>query len=239
MEALVGVRHFTKKGNYMLSFDGQGGLYALGIAEQDRYYSTVDVRGQLYRPAGLPMGWSLSPFYFIKFTEIFVTYLRKPEPELPSSSTHATRSKRYLRRTGWRATRILPYVDDFLLFASSEEEALSLCKRLSSLFGSLVMQRDPTKGFWEPYCQFGGHLGVDHHRLTERFFLRQLHALVGEKWAAGSSDERRHLTLKELKAARLSVESSLSHLAGRNVLLHEDNPAVSHVLVGLTSRSRR
>jgi len=33
------------------------------------------------------------------------------------------------------------------------------------------------------------------------------------------------------------VESFLPHLAGRNVLMHEDNQAVCHILSGLTSRS--
>eukprot|EP00873_Tetraselmis_striata_P029593 jgi/Tetstr1/449857/TSEL_036919.t1 len=53
----------------------------------------------------------------------------------------------------------------------------------------------------------------------------------------GAADERRHITWKELKAARLAVESFLPLLAGRQVLLHEDNQAVCNVLAGLTSRS--
>eukprot|EP00873_Tetraselmis_striata_P018170 jgi/Tetstr1/438434/TSEL_026991.t1 len=53
----------------------------------------------------------------------------------------------------------------------------------------------------------------------------------------GAADERQHITWKELKAVRLAVESFLPHLAGRRVLLHEDNQAVCNVLVGLTSRS--
>jgi hypothetical protein len=36
-------------------------------------------------------------------------------------------------------------------------------------------------------------------------------------------DEHCHITWKELKAVRLSLESFLPQLAGRNVLLHEDN----------------
>eukprot|EP00873_Tetraselmis_striata_P017286 jgi/Tetstr1/437550/TSEL_026222.t1 len=62
METLLGVRPLTKKGDYMLSFDLQDIFYALGIAEADRDYFTVGVRGQLYRLAGLPMGWGLSPY---------------------------------------------------------------------------------------------------------------------------------------------------------------------------------
>eukprot|EP00873_Tetraselmis_striata_P019943 jgi/Tetstr1/440207/TSEL_028559.t1 len=50
-----------------------------------------------------------------------------------------------------------------------------------------------------------------------------------------SADERQHITWKELKAVRLAVESFLPHLAGRGVLLHEDNHTVCHVLSGLSS----
>jgi hypothetical protein len=53
----------------------------------------------------------------------------------------------------------------------------------------------------------------------------------------GPEDERQHITWKEPKAVRLAVLSFLPHLAGRNVLIHEDNKAVCHVLAGLTSRS--
>eukprot|EP00873_Tetraselmis_striata_P027757 jgi/Tetstr1/448021/TSEL_035322.t1 len=340
METLLGVRHLTIMGDYMFSFDLQDGFYALGIAEADRDYFTVDVRGQLYMLAGLPMGWSLSPYYFVTLTHVFITHLRKPEPEPPSSSTQSTRSKRYLRRTRWRGARILPYVDDFLLFSASMEHALHLRQRLASLLDALGLHRNPTKGFWEP-CQFGRHLGVDIdsasgmfyapadklNRLSRqatrligratwnakwlpvrelqslagqaqylflaipaaRFFLRELHSVVGDRWGGhvrmtpqlrrdlqwwtsvpsqsngkpvhrpvetaylhtdsssygwrgvlngrleargfwSSADERQHITWKELKAVRLAVESSLPHLAGRNVLLHEDNQALDPLM---------
>eukprot|EP00873_Tetraselmis_striata_P034787 jgi/Tetstr1/455051/TSEL_041907.t1 len=53
----------------------------------------------------------------------------------------------------------------------------------------------------------------------------------------GAADERQHITWKELKAVRLTVESFLPHLAGRHVLPHEENEAVCSVLAGLASRS--
>jgi hypothetical protein len=46
-----------------------------------------------------------------------------------------------------------------------------------------------------------------------------------------------HITWKELKAVRLAVLMFLPHLAGKNVLLNEDNQAVCYILAGLTSRS--
>eukprot|EP00873_Tetraselmis_striata_P007758 jgi/Tetstr1/428022/TSEL_000167.t1 len=39
---LVGGKHLTRKGDYMFPFDLHDGFYALGIAEQNRDYITVD-----------------------------------------------------------------------------------------------------------------------------------------------------------------------------------------------------
>eukprot|EP00873_Tetraselmis_striata_P012004 jgi/Tetstr1/432268/TSEL_002302.t1 len=123
METLLEVRHLTKKGDYMFSFDLQDGFYGPCIAEADRDYFTVD----------------------------------------------PTRSKRYLMRTRWRGARILPYVDDFLLFSASMEQALHVRQRLASLLDALGLQRNPTKGFWEPR-QFVWHMGVDIDSASGMFY---------------------------------------------------------------------
>eukprot|EP00873_Tetraselmis_striata_P023629 jgi/Tetstr1/443893/TSEL_031845.t1 len=63
--------------------------------------------------------------------------------------------------------------------------------------------------------------------------------LKARAFGAGAEDERQHIIWKELKAVRLAVEFSLPHLiAGRRVVLHEDNQhAVCIVLTGLGPRS--
>eukprot|EP00873_Tetraselmis_striata_P004943 jgi/Tetstr1/425207/TSEL_015668.t1 len=191
------------RGDYMFSFDVQDSFYALGIAEADRDYFTVDVRGHLYMLAGLPMGWSLSPYYFVTLTQVFITHLRKPEPEPPSSSTQPTRSKRYLRRTRWRGARILPYVDDFLLFSVSMEQALHLRQRLASLLDALGLQRNPTKGFWEP-CQLGMHMGVDIDSASGMFYAPadKLNRLSRQAtWLVGRATRNaRWLPVRELQS---------------------------------------
>eukprot|EP00873_Tetraselmis_striata_P013661 jgi/Tetstr1/433925/TSEL_023102.t1 len=92
----MGVRHLTAKGDYMFSFDLQDGFYALGIAPSDRDYFTVNIRGTLYRLCGLPMGWSLSPYYFTTFTMTFVKHLRSPAT--PAAPGNVPRSRRWLRQ---------------------------------------------------------------------------------------------------------------------------------------------
>jgi hypothetical protein len=64
--------------------------------------------------------------------------------------------------------------------------------------------------------------GPEREHLEAREFLR-------------AEDEEHHITGKELKAIRHAIESFLPQVAARNVLLHEDNQAVCHVLTRLTS----
>ena len=92
-------------------------------------------------------------------TLTFVTFLRNPDPEEHITPTNSY-SKTYLTPTRWRGARILPYVDDFLLFASTEEEALTLRHRLAQLLDRLGLLRHPTKGFGTP-TRVGHNLGID------------------------------------------------------------------------------
>jgi hypothetical protein len=86
----------------MFSFVLQDGFYALGINPADRDYFTVNVRGQLYILAGLPMRWSMSPFYICKMTLTFVNFLRAPDPEHPIAPQDSC-TKTYKGRMRWRA----------------------------------------------------------------------------------------------------------------------------------------
>jgi hypothetical protein len=65
----------------MLSFDLQAEFYAFGINLAGRSNCfTVNVRGQLFRFEGLPMGWSMFMPYFYKLALIFLNNLRAPNP---------------------------------------------------------------------------------------------------------------------------------------------------------------
>jgi len=44
-ETLANLRHLTRRGDYMFSWDLQDGYYALGIAPEDRDFFTVNYRG--------------------------------------------------------------------------------------------------------------------------------------------------------------------------------------------------
>jgi hypothetical protein len=93
-------------------------------------------------------------------TLTFVNFMRAPDPEHHFAEKSSC-SKTYLRRTRSRCVRILSYVDDFLLSASIEEEALTLRLRLAELLDRLGFLRHPTKGFYLTPTQVGHHLGID------------------------------------------------------------------------------
>jgi hypothetical protein len=48
IETLIRVRHLTRRGNEIPSFDLKDGFYAFGIAPEFRDYATVNVRDLLY-----------------------------------------------------------------------------------------------------------------------------------------------------------------------------------------------
>eukprot|EP00873_Tetraselmis_striata_P027518 jgi/Tetstr1/447782/TSEL_035112.t1 len=152
-ETLKHLRHLARAGDWFVSMDLADGYYALGIREEDRDFFTVNYRGELWRLACLPMGWTGSSYYFCKLTAAFTDYLRtllkRRDPALPPTAPSKP-TRRFLRNTRWRGARLLPYMDDFLFLADSREAALELRVRLSTLLDRLGLLRNPNKGVWEP-----------------------------------------------------------------------------------------
>jgi hypothetical protein len=96
-ETLKQLRHLSRPGDYIVSFELTDGYYTLGIREEDRDYFAVNYRGALWRLACLPMGRSGSSYYFCKLTQVFTNYLRRPPPPTPATTLASGRpSKRFL-----------------------------------------------------------------------------------------------------------------------------------------------
>ena len=337
-------QHGGTHGLHVLNMDLADGFYALGIAPEFRDFFTFRFNGELWRLTGLPMGWSLSPYYLCTLMDVWVRHMRGAHAgKVPARPTARSRK----RRMG--GARVLPYVDDFLFIAHSLAAALRLRARVEALLTALGMSRNPDKGEWEP-TQNLVHLGLrvdlqagkffaPEEKLASiaalaksmmgraarnrrwlpvkelaalagkaqflylaipvaRYYLREMHDVVAtaHSWSAQvkvtnqlqrdlrwwmrvpeerngadmftsrmtavlhtdssqygwggvlneeleargfwyGTDREKHITWKELKAVRLSVESFLPLLRGGRVLLHEDNQAVVGVLSNLTSRS--
>eukprot|EP00873_Tetraselmis_striata_P005728 jgi/Tetstr1/425992/TSEL_016341.t1 len=123
---------------------------------------------------------------------------------------------------------LIPYMDDFMFFASSPAHAYALRDRLTSLLGILDLSQQLDKGQWEP-AQRLEHLGME---LDSRSGTTT--EARGFKY---DCDHEPHITYKELKAVQYAVLNFLSELRGRQVLLLEDNMGVVQILANLTSRS--
>ena len=148
-ETLKRVRALAQRHDYMLSLDLLDGYYAVGIAEEDRDFFTVEIAGfGLFRLCGLPMGWSLSPYIFCSLMQLVVNHLRAPF--LGGKSRVSKRVKRYRLRHDQRGLRMLPFVDDWGFFFASYEEALHARDYIDATLTRFGLCRNTTKGYWEP-----------------------------------------------------------------------------------------
>jgi hypothetical protein len=145
------LRHMSRPGDYFDSLDLADRYYTLGIQEEDRDFFTVNYRGELWRLACLPMGWSGSAHHFCKLTETFTNYLQWPAtPPTAKTTTSHKPSRRFLRNIRWRGIRLQVFMDDFMFMAHSREAALLIRDRVEALLHRLGLQRNPKKGMWEP-----------------------------------------------------------------------------------------
>ena len=90
----------------------------------------------------LPMGWSLSPYTFQKLTEAITNYVKDPERSTNSSEgllAQPTKTKRKWLRRRKRLTgaRLLPFADDFALFADGFDATMFLKDKTFSLLLSI------------------------------------------------------------------------------------------------------
>jgi len=151
METLRRLRYIAKPNDHFVSFDMLDGFYALSNHPKDREAFTINMDGQLLQLCTLPMGWSLSPHTFHKFTDAFVNKLRDPEATVrpgrpPNLSAKAT--NKWLRRRRMRTgTRLLPFVDDFAVFANSFDETMRRKNETFALLNLIGLVIDPTKGY--------------------------------------------------------------------------------------------
>eukprot|EP00873_Tetraselmis_striata_P018336 jgi/Tetstr1/438600/TSEL_027151.t1 len=165
-ETLRRLRYLAKRGDWAFSFDLQDGYYALGLREDVRDFFTINVRGTLWRFAALPMGWSLSPYYFCTLMAVMVRYRR--QPDFATYSSYGRPFRRRLRRRKARGVCLLPFIDDFLFLAPSRQLALRLRAEVERLWGRLGLAKHPTKAHPEPTQQLQ-HLGMDLDLVTMQF----------------------------------------------------------------------
>eukprot|EP00873_Tetraselmis_striata_P006365 jgi/Tetstr1/426629/TSEL_016906.t1 len=166
LESLRRLRYLAKRGDWAFSFDLHNCYYALGLREDVRDYFTINVRGAMLRFAALPMGWSLSPYYFCTLMAVMGRYLR--QPDFATYSSYDRPFRRRLRHRKARGVCLLPFIDDFLFVAPSRQLALRLRAEIEGVWGRLSMAKHPTKAHPEPTQQLQ-HLGLDLDLVTLQF----------------------------------------------------------------------
>jgi hypothetical protein len=151
MEAQRRLRYIANPNDHFVSFDLKVGFYALPIHPKDREAFTVYLDVKLLQLCALPMGWSLSPYTFQKFTDVFVNKLRDPEASarpglLPTLSALA--KKKWLRRRRMlTGTQLLPFVNDFAVFANGFDETTRRKNETFAIVSNLGLNIHPTKGY--------------------------------------------------------------------------------------------
>ena len=126
METLESFALEIKPNDHLLSFDIEKGYHHLRLHPAIRNWFLFRIDGRYFRCIALPFGWKLSPFYFINFMRPFVEYVRNR-----------------------LNLRIQPYIDDFLVAASSLTELKRAQRTLDRLLRKTGLRRKPGKGCWE------------------------------------------------------------------------------------------
>jgi hypothetical protein len=125
METLRHLRLVANPGDHWVSFGLKDGFYALAIHPKDREAFTVNLNGQLLQLYTLLMGWSLSPYVFQKLMGVFVNNLRDPDSTTTHTGKTSKAKKKWVRRRRRLVVaRMLPFVDEFALFARSFPAAM-------------------------------------------------------------------------------------------------------------------
>jgi hypothetical protein len=164
METLRRMRYIAKPSDHFVSFDLKDGFYALLIRPKDREAFTVNMEGKLLQLCALPMGRSLSPYTFQKFTDMFVNQLRDPDatarpgrfPNLSAKAKQNWLRRRRMRTGAW----LLPFVDDFAVFENGFDETMRRKNETFALVNSLGLNIHPAKGY-HTTTQVGEHLGME------------------------------------------------------------------------------
>ena len=158
-ETLKHLRRLAKKNDWMFSFDLEDGYYAVALHPEDRKFFTVEVDGELFQFVGLPMGWNLSPYIFVKTMRTLVQEMRSPDAPL-TSTIRRGRKRRGILLSKKRGMRVLPYMDDFLVLARNRREALRFRAQVTEILDGLGLRRNVNKGHWE-VAQRVEHLGLE------------------------------------------------------------------------------
>ena len=228
LETLKRLRYLARPKDYCISIDLQDGFYAMGLQPQDRMYMTYEIPSDLaaacgfssnyIQLCGLPMGWTLSPYYFVQLMEPVFRYLRSPLFAHKRSHQRSHRRK-FGKKRGFR---LLPFVDDILFLFASYQAALAARETIMDVLNMLGLSRNPKKGQWEP-ARTIYHLGLDIDMNACEF-------RAPEEKLAGLASQAHDLLCRAARNKRSVPVRELAKLAGRAQFLYLAIPAARFYL---------
>ena len=229
LETLKRLKYLARPKDYCFSIDLQDGFYGMGLVPEHRPFMTYEIpkeladacgfKTTLVQLCGLPMGWTLSPYFFVKMMEPVFLHLRSP---LFSDKRSHQRVRRHLLKRRRRGCRLLPFMDDILFCCSSRAVALQLREQVVALLEQLGLSRNAKKGQWEP-TQVIQHLGliIDTYRCEFRAPPDKLSRI---------SSQAHDLLCRAAQNKRSVPVRALAQLAGRAQFLYLAIPAARFYL---------
>ena len=228
LETLKRLRYLARPQDYCFSIDLQDGFYAMGLVPEDRAYMTYEIppalasacgfESHLVQLCGLPMGWTLSPYFFVKLMDPVFRYLRSPVFSDPRSKQKG----RKIRLGRKRGLRLLPFMDDILFLCSSLSVALQVREQVDQVLENLGLSRNPKKGQWDPGKEIY-HLGLD-------IDMRRCEFRAPSEKLARISCQAHDLLCRAARNRRSVPVRELSKLAGRAQFLYLAIPAARFYL---------
>ena len=200
MEGLHCLKTFLRKWDYMTSTDRKDAYFSVPIHKSSQRFFRFIWGTKLYTFLGLPFGLSSAPRIFTKLLKPVAAFLRK------------------------QGYRIIIYLDDFLLFASSKEEALRLTQMSLSLLQSLGFLINWTKSTLSP-VQSITYLGfvissVDMTIYLPKAKVQRVYAVCNNALSQPKMSGRQLASLLgTLESCRLAIWVALLHLRALQILL--------------------
>ena len=146
MEGLKEVKHLLQKGDYMCKLDLKDAYFSVPLSTKSRKFARFRWRGKLYEFLCLCFGLGPAPRIFTKLMKVPVSVMRKLN------------------------VRLVIYLDDILLMASSREELLMARDTTRFLLQQLGLTLNLKKSELEPQFRLK-FLGVIVDSLEMKFYL--------------------------------------------------------------------